>query len=531
MKHILTMLIILSVPAWARAEGGLRVSAEGAAALNFSVTKDERGLAGETARHFDQIPAFEMTFIQKDTFLASPERERILITDHPNWDLILLPWETAPVQEEGGYRVQEIIPFALMEKEANCLHYGTIKFPALSRKERREGKTVKAGFEITAETCSYFKFTMDGEISLAISPAPDADSVDVKEEGLPGKPDFYLYFDYPGFDFTRLAQANHIPPSDMTTYGAVIDGIHYGGRCQSDRSCNRLPLPSYSLAKSLVAGLGLMRLEKLYPGARNALVSDYVPACRQANWDGVTFGHLLDMTSGHYKSNKPHKDEDEYFWPFSQHREAAGKTEYACMAFDKKDEPGQTWVYRTSDTWILGMAMQAFWREKSGRAEAGFYTDLIVPLWQELGLQGLVEDTRRTMDSAKQPYSGWGLVFFRKDIAAIAHALASGDPRLVERLDPAMLSAALQQNPANRGKEAGGKSLRYKNGFWAWNAGDYLGCKKDAWLPVMSGYGGISVVMLPTGDVYYYFSDSGIFRYGEAIAEIHKVRPICGEGD
>ncbi|WP_321393563.1 serine hydrolase [Emcibacter sp.] len=527
MKRFLAALIFFLAPSLAQAGDRVRVSSEGAVAQKFAVTKDEGGRTEKPGHYLDEMPSFEMTFSPQDAFLANPDRERILITDHPRWDLILLPWETIPASGKDGYLVEEVLPFALMEKEANCLHYGTIKFPALSRQERTEGKAVKARFEITAETCSYLHFTMDGEITLQIVPADMNDQVEDKTDLLSGKPDFYLYSDYPGFNFPRLAQADHIPPADMTTYGAVIDGIHYGGRCQSDGACNRLPLPSYSLAKSLVAGLGLMRLEKLYPGAKETLVSDYVRSCRDAGWDGVTFGHLLDMTSGHYKSKKPHQDENEYFWPFSQNKDADGKTDYACTAFGKKDEPGETWVYRTSDTWILGMALQAFWREKSGQAEADFYDDLIVPLWRDLGLTGLIEDTRRTQDAAKQPYSGWGLVFFRKDIAAIAHALASEDSRLTDKLDRHMLSAALQRDPDNHGKKAGGKTLRYKNGFWAWNAGDYLGCKKDTWLPVMSGFGGISVVMLPTGDVYYYFSDSGIFRYGEAIAEIHKIRPVC----
>ena len=43
----------------------------------------------------------------------------------------------------------------------------------------------------------------------------------------------------------------------------------------------------------------------------------------------------------------------------------------------------------------------------------------------------------------------------------------------------------------------------------------------------MSGYGGISVVLLPDGDVYYYFSDGGIFRFAEVIEHLNSTNPIC----
>jgi hypothetical protein len=53
--------------------------------------------------------------------------------------------------------------------------------------------------------------------------------------------------------------------------GFVIDGVHYSGGCPTRHGaypfCENLDLPSYSLAKSMVAGIALMRLERLYPGA------------------------------------------------------------------------------------------------------------------------------------------------------------------------------------------------------------------------------------------------------------------------
>jgi hypothetical protein len=43
----------------------------------------------------------------------------------------------------------------------------------------------------------------------------------------------------------------------------------------------------------------------------------------------------------------------------------------------------------------------------------------------------------------------------------------------------------------------------------------------------MSGYGGISVVMLPNGVIFYVFSDAEEFVFNDAVLETSKVVPLC----
>ena len=117
-----------------------------------------------------------------------------------------------------------------------------------------------------------------------------------------------------------------------------------------------------------------------------------------------------------------------------------------------------------------------------------------------------------------QPFTGYGLTLHRDDIAKIADFINvdHGAVRGQQLIDPAMLRAALQQNPRDRGLEASGEDYRYHFGFWAWNAQHVLGCKKETWIPFMSGYGGIAVALMPNGMVYYYFSDSGAWAWSHA---------------
>ena len=145
------------------------------------------------------------------------------------------------------------------------------------------------------------------------------------------------------------------------------------------------------------------------------------------------------------------------------------------------------------------------------------------------GLSPEIATSRRTLDAVAQPFTGWGLVLRRDDLVKLGGFLALGGGKLGPEavLDPAMVKSALQRDPADPGLPAPGNDMRYNDGVWAWNIAEYLGCKKPAWVPFMSGFGGISVVMIPNGVVYYYVSDGGTFRWARAVAEASPARARC----
>ena len=49
----------------------------------------------------------------------------------------------------------------------------------------------------------------------------------------------------------------------------------------------------------------------------------------------------------------------------------------------------------------------------------------------------------------------------------------------------------------------------------------------DFWVPMMSGYGGNSVLLLPNGATFYIFSDGGEWEWFGAVNEINKIAPFC----
>jgi hypothetical protein len=49
----------------------------------------------------------------------------------------------------------------------------------------------------------------------------------------------------------------------------------------------------------------------------------------------------------------------------------------------------------------------------------------------------------------------------------------------------------------------------------------------DFWVPLMSGYGGNTVLLLPNGATFYVFSDGGEWEWFGAVNEINKIAPFC----
>jgi len=495
----------------------------------FQALYDRDKVATDAKNRVRDLPKFNFEFASVDRAIVPVERG-IIETGHPYFDWVLSP---GSVWQKTKRSVRMSIPFALMEKNANCIHNGVLLVDVDS-----SGRASRVLMQVGSETCIYLKFNFwaSYEAVWQDSGAVEQDAIAAAYSTelaarLPRAPISKLTDSYPDFDTIALEQQNEISPVNMTAYGLVLNGQHYTANCMTRMGvyphCDTMVLPSYSLAKSIAGGLGLMRLEKLYPGMFEVYVSDLIDACSSQNWEGVQLKHLLDMTTGNYKSSKAHGDEGAaHFLPFFTVTTSADKTAFSCKHFKNKSKPGKKWVYHTSDTYLLGVAMNAFLTKNNGEP-IDYYSSQLVPLWQELGLSPLTHAMRTTTGPAPQPFTGYGMLLYRDDIARLAQSLTMPESSFRDNFSKAQLDAALQLDPDNYGKRAGVKNLRYKNGFWGWNAKKAAGCKTDTWVPFFSGFGGISVILLPGGNVYYYFSDGGVHAFSTAIKEISKITPIC----
>jgi hypothetical protein len=481
------------------------------------------------------LPPFNFEFIQHGNDLI-PLSRGPQTSAHPYWEFILEPGKVWDEPGDGGWS-RASLPFALQERNANCIHNGLLTFVF-----KTNGEISRVAYQVGSETCQYLQVDLWGMLNARYTPGKVKYSEAVIERHreevaarLPVKPIGAITDDYPGAD---PANFDWFPPDEVSTFGFAIDGVHYSGGCGTRYGpypyCAALVLPSYSLAKSIFAGAAYMVLEQEFPGAGELPVDRFVPECSSARWRDVNLQQLLDMSTGNYESLEHNVDEfASYETDFMAGETHALKIGTSCSLFPRKADPGTAFAYHTSDTYIAGTLMNAFLREKAdrkGTTPSDIHADVLVKkVMKPLKLSPLTWSTRRSYDDESQPFTGYGLTLHADDIARLGLFLSRGDGIIDgnQVLDPSELKASLQQDPGDPGIEAGSPDLRYNNGFWAHRTDLHGACGTPVWIPFMSGYGGISIAVLPNQSLFYVFSDKGRFEWLNAAIESNRIRSYC----
>ncbi len=482
------------------------------------------------------LPPFDFQFVQHGSHVI-PVTRQLVHTGHTTWEWLLLPGRVWDEKGDQGFS-RVAIPFALQEINANCTHNGVLTFLF-----RGDGSVSNAHYQIGQETCSYFQFTLHGSAGIKYRPHAVEDAAGVRARyeqevaaRTPVKPLADLASDFPtaGIDISALTSDQDA--AHLTSAGVYYRGVHYRQACETRLGtypyCDQLALPSYSLAKTLVTGLGVMRAAQIYsPSIAGLTVSDYIAECDMPRWQDVTLLNALDMATGNYNDAAYARDESSEatiagFFSQSTH---AKKARFSCH-YPRKAPPGSRFVYHTSDSYLAARLLQQFYADQQG-AGADFFRDWLVnDIFKPLDLSPLSYHSKRTYDEESQVWGGYGLTLLGDDLVKLGRWLAEGQGRLrgEQVLSPQLYAEAMQQTDA--AGLATGKHGRYQHGIWAYNAGHEgaLNCRSPLWLPYMSGFGGIGVVMLPNQMVYYFVSDNHQHGFLTTLRELAKISPLCG---
>jgi hypothetical protein len=528
-----------ALPPTGQFEGVLKISGTPTTKIVFADMKYQT--PSEIAEAKTLPSDFDYAFVQNGDVLL-PVLRGPIPSSHPYWEFVLEPGKVWNQPGDHGYS-RAAIPFALIQKNEGCTHNGVMTFLF-----KNTGAISRVAMQISSETCMYLQFDMWGMLNatytpytpstVAVASAVIAAHQNNVAQRLPVRPIDQLDTDYPGVVAANLAIGD---PNANTLYGFVVNGINYVSACKTRHGnypyCAVLDLPSYSLAKSIEAGVAFMRLEDLYPGTRNLAVTAYAPpVCQTPEWSGEDFENLLDLSTGNYDSPDFMVDENsaktalQFFSPLDY----ADKINFSCTAYPRQTAPGTQWVYHTSDTFLLGTVLNQYLHALPGRSKQDIFRNVVVSdVYAPLGLSATVRTTMRTYDAVAQPFFGMGLTLHRDDIARLAlffgadHGQINGQ----QILDPYMLDSAMQRDPNARGLPVASlPDYRYQHGFWARNVQNILGCANPTWVPFMSGFGGISVVLFPNGTVYYNFADDGkpaSFDWGAVTIEARKFGNFC----
>jgi hypothetical protein len=143
---------------------------------------------------------------------------------------------------------------------------------------------------------------------------------------------------------------------------------------------------------------------------------------------------------------------------------------------------------------------------------------------------GTMTSLRTDNSPTGTPFGGYGLFWTQDDIAKIARLLNNdnGMANGLQLLQTDMLADSMQKDATDRGLDTTGRPVfKYNNGFWAKEFTSTDGYTCSFYTPFMSGYGGITVVMMPNGATYYYFSDNQEYSWYGAVSEANKLSPHC----
>lgn len=504
-------------------------------ANGFKIVADIYNYAA--ASGWKSLPKFRYQFVRSGDDLI-PVTQGLSITGSSYWNYILGPGK---IWHQSGDKDMDraSLPFTLVERNANCTHNGLLTFLF-------DGVKVSGvRYQVTQETCPYFKFDMWGSLSATYTPESIANAEAIKTDfiaevanRLPTKPLSALATDFPKSGVNLANFGKWITPAAMTAYGLLIDGTNYVSACTTRYGvypyCNAMWMTSMSTAKSAFAGIALMRLGQKYGKTVYDLkIGAYLPEAigSPGNWNTVTFNNTIDMATGNYNLTKYMFDEDNLMSKFYA-AESYGDRISAALAFSAKQPPGQLWVYHTSDTFLLTRAMNNYLAQQQG-AGADIFNMVRDEVYKPLHLSAAALTAVRTDNSTTgTPFGGYGLFWTQDDIAKIAlllnnqHGIING----IQLLNADMLADSMQQNPLDRGlTTTDTPSFSYNNGFWAkqMTPAEFPQFSCSFWIPFMSGLGGITVVMMPNGSTYYYFSDNNEYFWYDAVLESDKLRSFC----
>ncbi|MGD0647001.1 MAG: hypothetical protein ABR971_03330 [Acidobacteriaceae bacterium] len=511
----------------------------------FGTVVDTKYNSVRSESGWKHLPPFSIDFVQDGNRII-PAQEGLILTSSLEWNLIVghgFAWD-----QPGDHEYTRVaLPFALIERNQNCVHNGELTFLFSNTKQPAISQV---RYQITQETCDYMKINMWGQVPATYSHHSIAHADELKssfqsemEHRIPRKPLSDLAKDYPNAHFdlpALLRERKH--PADATVYGLYVNGVNYASGCPTRYGeyafCDEMRLPSYSTAKSAFAGMAMMHLGELFgPDVYSQKLKAYLPDVGQKNsWDAVAFTNVLDMSSGHFQNAGFEHDENGPEMKFLVDESLEDKLKDALLPFPSKVPPGTIWDYQSHNTFLATFGMQKMLKEKRG-ADADLFALMVEDIYKPLQISaGMMQTTRTDNSLHGSPAGFFGLFYIQDDVVKLARFLNTGDGVLEGKtvLDPKRLRESLFREPGTTGLTTNdprqvADTVHYNHAFWGrhFTRLEYPQLSCDFWAPYMSGYGGISIVMLPNGITFYVFSDADEFIFNDAVLETNKLAPLC----
>ncbi len=128
----------------------------------FTEIKDSYARTAKADNAWKHLPPVSATLVQNGSHLI-PVQRGLTVTGGSVYNLILSPGRAWSENGDAG-RTRAALPFAIVERNANCVHNGALTFVF-------DATTIsKVRYQVTQETCAYQKFDMWGQVSATYTP-------------------------------------------------------------------------------------------------------------------------------------------------------------------------------------------------------------------------------------------------------------------------------------------------------------------------------------------------------------------------
>jgi hypothetical protein len=125
---------------------------------SFRVLRDDDKSDNGTDSPWRHLASFSFQFVQNGSYLI-PVQQGLVITGSSAWNYIVGPGRVWQEGGDHGY-TRASVPFALLERNQNCVHNGEMTFLFNNKKSPNVSQV---RYQVTQETCEYFKFNMCGQ--------------------------------------------------------------------------------------------------------------------------------------------------------------------------------------------------------------------------------------------------------------------------------------------------------------------------------------------------------------------------------
>jgi CubicO group peptidase (beta-lactamase class C family) len=314
-----------------------------------------------------------------------------------------------------------------------------------------------------------------------------------------------------------------------TSAGAVlIDETMY--RHPLNTRHGRYPYPNemrhgvYSVTKSMAGALALFYLAERYgEEIFDEPITAHVPALSgHPGWQGVTFGHALNMVTGVEAS-----EEAEHLLNILVLARGAEEaiTNIATLG-DYPEGPGEQFNYASTNFFVLSYALQNYVRRVEGKEI--YYWDLVrdnvlVPIGAEhFALLHTVEAD----GSQGIPILAYGALPTLDEAAKIA-VLFSREGR---HNGQQLLHRASTREALGRSEWAGystrgdARGMNYQHSFWSTTIRTR---ECDVEVVYMLGYGGNYVLFLPSGVIVVRFMDEHDYDLSDLVRGVEALKSSC----